>query len=159
MAEQVEHLLEHRDDLKSERMTWDQTFQELADVLLPRRADFTIQSSPGDRRMDNVFDSVPMQARRGLATAIDSLFKPRNVQWFHGRDENDLVNQDEEVRAWYDAVDRLMFKAIYSRQARFIQRTGEVDNDLVTFGTAVLYIAESRRRPGLPMFKTYHHRS
>jgi len=156
MGEMIPTLLAHRATLKSDRQTWDQTYQELADVLLPRRADFTVQTTPGDNRMDSVYDSVPMQARRGLATAIDSLFTPRNVQWFHGGHHDDDVNQNEAAREWYDAVDRKMFKAVYGRKSRFIQRKGELENDLVTFGTGVLYIGESELDPGRPIFKTYH---
>lgn len=155
MAAVTDLLARHR-KLKGTRRTWEQTWQELAEVLLPRRADFTVQTTvDGERRTDNVYDSVPMQARRSLATSIDSLIKPRNVQWFHVRPRNEDLVQDEEVARWAETAGKRMFNAIYSREARFVQRSGEVDNDLVTFGTGVMFIGEASR-PGNLTFRSFH---
>lgn len=153
----VQDILKRHASLRSNRRTWEQTWQELAEVLLPRRADFTNQASTvdGERRTDNVYDSVPMQARRSLSTAIDSLIKPRNVQWFHVRPRSEELTLDEDVMRWSEIVSKRMANAIYSREARFIQRSGEVDNDLVTFGTACMFIGESQR-PGSLVFRTFH---
>jgi hypothetical protein len=152
----VADILARHAKLKSARRTWEQTWQELAEVLLPRRADFTVQSlADGERRTDNIYDSVPMQARRSLSTAIDSLIKPRNVQWFHTRPRNEDLAADEETMKWSELVSKRMFNAIYAREARFIQRSGEVDNDLVTFGTGVLFIGEAKR-PGSLLFRSFH---
>lgn len=152
----VADLLARHKKLKANRRNWEHTWQELAEVLLPRRADFTYETTvDGERRTDNVYDSVPMQARRSLSTAIDSLIKPRNVQWFHVRPRNEDLTRDEEVMQWSEIVAKRMFNAIYAREARFIQRSGEVDNDLVTFGTGVLFIGESKR-PGSLLFRSFH---
>ena len=152
----VADILARHAKLKSARRTWEQTWQELAEVLLPRRADFTVQSlADGERRTDNIYDSVPMQARRSLSTAIDSLIKPRNVQWFHTRPRNEDLAADEGAMKWSELVSKRMFNAIYAREARFIQRSGEVDNDLVTFGTGVLFIGEAKRLGSL-LFRSFH---
>jgi len=152
----VTDLLARHRKLKGTRRTWEQTWQELAEVLLPRRADFTVQTTvDGERRTDNVYDSVPMEARRSLSTAIDSLIKPRNVQWFHVRPRNEDLVQDEEVARWAETAGKRMFNAIYAREARFVQRSGEVDNDLVTFGTGVMFIGEASR-PGNLTFRSFH---
>lgn len=152
----VADLIARHKKLKSNRRNWEHTWQELAEVLLPRRADFTVETTvDGERRTDSVYDSVPMQARRSLSTAIDGLIKPRNVQWFHVRPRNEDLTRDEEVMKWSELVAKRMFNAIYAKEARFIQRSGEVDNDLVTFGTGVLFISESRR-PGSILFRSFH---
>lgn len=156
MAILVGDILDRRKRLKEGRRQWELTWQELAEVLLPRRADFTVQTvTDGERRMDNVFDSVPIQARRSLATSIDSLIMPRNVQWFHVRPRNEDLTRDEEVTRWSQTASKRMFNAIYAREARFIQRSGEVINDLVTFGTGVMFIGESAT-PGQLVFRTFH---
>lgn len=152
----VADLLARHKKLKSARRNWEQTWQELAEVLLPRRADFTLETSvDGERRTDNIFDSVPMQARRSLSSAIDSLMMPRNVQWFHVRPRNEDLTADEEVMRWSELVSKRMFNAVYSKEARFIQRSGEIINDLVTFGTGVLFIGETKR-PGNVLFRSFH---
>ena len=152
----VADLLARHRKLKAARRTWEQTWQELAEVLLPRRADFTVETTvDGERRTDNIYDSVPMQARRSLASAIDSLMMPRNVQWFHVRPRNEDLTADEEVMRWSELVSKRMFNAIYSKEARFIQRSGEIINDLVTFGTGVIFIGETKR-PGNLLFRSFH---
>lgn len=152
----VADLLARHKKLKAARRTWEQTWQELAEVLLPRRADFTVETTiDGERRTDNIYDSVPMQARRSLASAIDSLMMPRNVQWFHVRPRNEDLTADEEVMRWSELVSKRMFNAIYAKEARFIQRSGEIINDLVTFGTGVIFIGETKR-PGNVLFRSFH---
>ena len=42
-----------------------------------------------------------------------------------------------------------MWDAIYRASARFLQRSGEVDLDLVVFGTGLLFTGENARRDGL----------
>jgi hypothetical protein len=152
----VEVLLDRRKTLKSRRQTWEQTWQELAEVLMPRRADFLLQHwMPGERRTDRVFDSIPMQARRMLAAGIDGLIKPKNAQWFHLRSDDPDLAADHASLSWLEDTERRMFSAIYAPQARFVQRTGEVDNDLVAFGTGVLFIGENAEMNHL-VFRSFH---
>lgn len=154
-SKEVQDFLKRRQTLKSRRMNFESTWQELAEVLNPRRADFTWQRVAGERRTDNVYDSVPMQARRSLATAIDGLVKPKAEEWFRIVTDEPEVNEDDEARRWLDEAKRRMRNAIYNPAARFIQRTGEVDNDLVTFGTASLFIGEARET-GRLIFRSHH---
>lgn len=151
----VRKALDRWQRLKKQAGQWHQLWQELADVLLPVRADIVDDREPGHPRTSELYDGTPMQARRGLATAIDGLLKPKTSAWFHVRATDDFLNEDDEAKSWLQDVERRMWNAIYSRTARFIQRTGEVDNDLVTFGTGILFIGESRTMDGL-VFRSLH---
>lgn len=151
----VRSVLDRWNRLKKQAGQWHQLWQELADVLLPVRADIVDDREPGHPRTAELYDGTPMQARRGLATAIDGLLKPKTSAWFHVRATDDFLNEDDEAKSWLQDVERRMWNAIYSRTARFIQRTGEVDNDLVTLGTGVLFIGESRTMDGL-VFRSIH---
>ena len=64
-------------------------------------------------------------------------------------------NEDDDARRWFELAEERMMAAIYARRARFIQRSGEVDNDLVTFGTGVLFIGEARELDALS-FRSLH---
>ena len=130
-------------------------WQDLAEVLLPRRADFTLQRSEGEKRTREIYDGTPQLARRGLSAALDGLIKPKTSRWFHIRADDDDLNDDDTVKAWLEAVEDRMWNTIYARSARFIQRSGEVDDDLVTFGTGVLFTGENRRLEGLT-FRSHH---
>lgn len=137
---------------------WHGIWQELADVLLPVRADIIDDREPGQARTQELYDGTPIQARRGLATAIDGLLKSKTSRWFHIRATEDDLNDDDEAKEWLQEVEERMWGAIYSREARFIQRSGEVDNDLVTFGTGILFIGENQKLNNL-VFRSIHPKS
>ena len=137
-------IIQRDKDLRQGRGVWDNHWQELAEVFLPRRADFTRARSEGESRLDNIFDSTPMQARRGLASSIDGLLKPKNGKWFHITVRDEDLKEDDEVKLWLDDATEQLAREMYFPGARFIQRSGEVDDDLVTFGTGILFIGESK---------------
>lgn len=155
MPREIEELLQRHKRLKDQRRVWESHWQELAEVMLPRRADFTTERLAGERRSDHLFDGTPMLARRGLAAAIDGLLKPKTARWFRVRTLDDRLGEDEAVKRWLEAAEDRLYRAIYNRRARFIQRSGEVDEDLVTFGTGVLFIGEGRELNRL-LFRSFH---
>ncbi len=155
MPREIDDLLARHKRLKDQRRVWESHWQELAEVMLPRRADFTTQKTDGERRTQHLFDGTPMLARRGLAAAIDGLLKPKTARWFRVKTMDDALGEDEGVKRWLEIAEERLYRAIYSRRARFIQRSGEVDEDLVTFGSGVLFIGEGRELNRL-LFRSYH---
>lgn len=155
MTREIEDLLSRHKRLKDQRRVWESHWQELAEVMLPRRADFTTERITGEGRSDHLFDGTPMLARRGLAAAIDGLLKPKTARWFRVRALDERLGEDEAVKRWLEAAEDRLYRALYSRRARFIQRSGEVDEDLVTFGTGVLFIGEGRDLNRL-LFRSFH---
>lgn len=141
--------------LKKDRNNFDQLWQEIADIMFPKRADITQDTLPGEKRTDIIYDGTPMLARRGLASAIDGLLKPKTSQWFTMQVADADLNEIDAVKRWLSEAQDRMWNAIYSREARFVQRTGEVDNDLVAFGIGILFIGERSDLGGL-VFKSIH---
>ena len=155
MNQDVKDILARHKHLADERRTWEGHWQDLAEVMLPRRADFTGQVAAGGKRTDRIYDGTPMLARRGLSSAIDGLLTPKTSQWFQIKVQDDDLAEDDEVKAWIDESERRLMAALYDPKARFIQSSGEVNDDLVTFGTGCLYIGESRDL-GRLHFRSYH---
>jgi hypothetical protein len=152
---EIQELLARHRKLKEERRLWESHWQELAEIMLPRRADFTAAVQPGEKRTAKIYDSAPMLARRGLAAAIDGLLKPKTSRWFRLKPADAAGGEDEAAKAWIEAAEERLSAAIYNPKAKFIERTGEVDDDLVTFGTGCLYIGEARGRRRLA-FRSLH---
>ncbi len=150
----VQDLLARAKQLKAARSTWEQHWQELAEVLRTDRADFTAVRPAGGKRTEHVFDSTPQQAARGLASALDGMLKGRQTQWFNIRAEDDALNELDEVKTWLRDVDRRMWRAIFDDRAHFADRSFETDQDLVVFGTGVLFTEEVPGR-GLN-FRAFH---
>ncbi|WP_299622896.1 portal protein [Pelagibius sp.] len=155
MPRDIDDLLSRHKRLKDQRRLWESHWQELAEVMLPRRADFTSERIAGERRADELFDGTPMLARRGLASAIDGLLKPKTARWFRIKALDEGLDEDEQVKRWLEIAEERLYRALYDRRARFIQRSGEVDEDLVTFGTGVLFVGEGQALNRL-LFRSFH---
>ena len=160
MSREIQDLLQRLRKLEDNRRQWEDHWQELGELFLPRRADFTTTHQPGQRRQERQFDGVPMQAARGLASSIDGLLKPKSERWFTLTTANDEFDDLDDVKLWFEFVQDRMWQAIYDPTARFVQRSNEVDLDLTVFGTGVLFVGE-RMRLGGPVldFRSYHLRN
>jgi len=155
MTTDVQDLLTRQKRLADARRSWESHWQELAEFLLPGRADITGARTPGGKRTERQFDSVPMQAARGLAASLDGLLKPKTQRWFALRAVEDALNDDEAAKLWLREAEDRLFRALYDPKARFLQRSAEVDLDLVVFGTGVMFIGERHGVDGL-LFQSLH---
>lgn len=143
----VHDLLDGWKTKRDRRSMWEQHWQDIADYCEPRSS-FTRSEVPGGQRTEKIFDTTAMQAKRGLVASLDGLIKPRSQKWLMVKPVDPDVAADEEVKRWVDDCSDRMWDAIYDSRARFIQASGEVDNDLVTFGTGCLFIGENRSLDG-----------
>ncbi|MCK1367633.1 portal protein [Bradyrhizobium sp. 62] len=152
---QVIDVLERNKSLCTKRDIWLPMWQSLADMYYPNRGGFTFPILQGQETQTEIYDTTPMLARRGLATAIDGLLKPSTTRWFWMKAKDEAINEDDQAKAWFDAVGDRMWSAIYDPLARFIQHSGAVDNDLAALGLGYLWIGENRNRDGLN-FRSIH---
>lgn len=150
--ERAEAWLDRYRGLCARRDQWKNIWQQLADLLHPTRGGFTSPLIAGQEINQNIYDSTPMQARRGLATNISALLKDSTSRWFGMKSENEELNEAGRAKVWFDAVEDRMWKAIYAPEARFIQQSAAVDNDIATFGLGYLWINENRKKNNL-MFR------
>jgi hypothetical protein len=148
-------VLERNKALCASRDVWLPMWQNLADMYYPNRGGFTSPIMQGQETQKEIYDTTPMLARRGLATAIDGLLKPSTTRWFWMKAKDEVVNEDDTAKAWFDEVGNRMWSAIYDPLARFIQHSGAVDNDLAALGLGYLWIGENRNRDGLN-FRSIH---
>ena len=153
--EDVKQILERQDKLESQRSNWHLLWQDCAEIFLPRRASFTKGVRDGEALTNRIYDSAPMIARRGLSSALDGMLKPKTHPWFSMVPREPGVQVDDEARLWLDEAERRLRAGIYNARARFIERSGEVDDDIVTFGTGCLYIGTDVNEKHL-VFKSYH---
>ena len=150
----VHDLLDRHKALVARRGPWMNYWQQLADVLLPNQADFTTQNMPGNQRGVGIYDGSPRLALRDLASTLDGLLKPKTSQWFDIAVDDDLA-EIEEVKRWLEFVRERMWYHLYRTDARFIQRSAELDTALACFGWGAMWIGENRARNGL-LFRSFH---
>ena len=56
-------LVDRFSTLKTTRSTWESHWQEIADYMLPRKADITQQRTRGDKRNQVIFDGLPYNTK------------------------------------------------------------------------------------------------
>ncbi|MCH7908720.1 MAG: hypothetical protein IIB38_03790, partial [Candidatus Hydrogenedentes bacterium] len=98
---------------------------------------------PGEKRQDFIFDSTPTLAIRRLATIFDSLLTPLNGRWHGLRSPIKELNDDPEVRKFYDDVTDILFQSRYRPRAGFAAQNFERWLGLSAFGTATLFIGDA----------------
>ena len=133
-------LLKRFDRLKSNRQNWESHWQEVADYMQPRKADVTKTRSKGDKRTELIFDSSPLQAVELLAASLHGMLTNPATTWFSLRFKGGEFEDNDEAKAWLEDATEVMYNAI--NKSNFQQEIFELYHDLITFGTAAMFIEE-----------------
>jgi len=133
-------LLKRFDRLKSKRQNWETHWQEVADYMQPRKADVTKTRSKGDKRTELIFDSSPLQAVELLAASLHGMLTNPATTWFSLRFKGGEFEDNDEAKAWLEDSTEVMYNAI--NKSNFQQEIFELYHDLITFGTAAMFIEE-----------------
>ena len=140
--------------LKDNRGVWDAHWEEIAERVLPRAAEFTGKKTQGDKRTHKLFDATAALALERFAAAVESLLSPRGAIWHTVRSSNPDLNKLYEVRLWFEAVNRALFHYRYTAKANFASQVHEGYVSLGAFGTSGLFVDEAPVR-GM-MYRSLH---
>lgn len=136
----VKDLLKRFSKLQTQRQTWESHWQEVSDYMMPRKADVTKRRSPGDKRSELIFDSSPLHAVELLSASLHGMLTNPATPWFSLKfKKSDLPDEDAANEWLQDATDR-MYEAF--NRSNFQQEIFELYHDLITFGTASMFIEE-----------------
>ena len=133
-------LLSRYERLEGQRQNWETHWQEVADYMQPRKADVTKQRARGDKRMEQVFDSSPIQAVELLAASLHGMLTNPSTPWFTLRFKDEEIENEDEAKLWLEASTDAMYTAF--NRSNFQQEIFELYHDLITFGTAAMFIEE-----------------
>ena len=151
-TELTSKLISRFDRLAGRRATWETHWQEVADYMLPRKADITKRRSRGDKRMERIFDSSPLQALELLASSLHGMLTNPSTPWFTLRFKKLEDSNDDEAKLWLEEATEIMYTAF--NRSNFQQEIFELYHDLITFGTAAMFIEEDE--DDLVRFSTRH---
>ena len=127
-------LLKRYDRLKSQRQNWETHWQEVADYMMPRKADVTKTRSKGDKRTELIFDSSPLQSVELLAASLHGMLTNPSTPWFSLRFKEEDMEFEDEAKEWLESATEQMYVAF--NRSNFQQEIFELYHDLITFGTA-----------------------
>ena len=126
--------------LKGKRLNWESHWQEIADYVLPRRADVNIRRTAGDKRTEFIYDGTALHAAELLSSSLHGMLTNAATPWFSMRFKNESFSMDEESQEWLEASTQSMYIAL--DRSNFQQEIHELYVDLCTFGTACMMIEE-----------------
>ena len=128
--------------LMEKRSNWEIHWQEVADYMLPRKADITMERPKGDKRHTVIFDGTAIHSLELLASSLHGMLTSSVNRWFGLRFKETAVNQNDEAREWLEEVTDKMYLAI--SRSNFQQEVFETYFDLIAFGTSCLQIEEDK---------------
>jgi len=146
-------LLKRLDKLAVQRSTWEHHWQEVAEYVVPRKADVTKQRSSGDKRMEQIYDGTAIHAAEMLSASLHGMLTNPSMQWFDLAYLDEDLNTDDEAKEYLEAVTEIMQREF--QRSNFAEQIHELYSDLVTFGTGVMMIDAAPEAQGV-RFGTRH---
>lgn len=138
MQSTVDAIIKRKDELKAQRGNWDQVNQEIAEYILPRKADFSRVWANGEERNDKLFDSTGIEALNLLASSLHGLMTNPSMQWarFAKPDGRELSQESQE---WMDDAVRIVLATLNSDKSNFVPSVHEFYLDIAAFGTGCFF--------------------
>lgn len=125
---------------KSDRVTWDCTWEDLVYYTIPRKRGIQNEYEPGDKMQFDAYDDTAIQSNIIMAAGLSGYMTNAAQRWFELRARNDSIMNEPGVRAFFDDASEIMYNALAN--SNFYQQVHEVYLDLGSVGTATLYEEE-----------------
>ena len=126
--------------LMDRRSNWETHWQEVADLIIPRKSDIIDHKVKGDKRHLEVFDATAIHSLELLASSLHGMLTSSANRWFSLRFKETLMNENDEAKEWLENVTDKMYIAF--QRSNFQQEIFETYHDLCAFGTAGMFIEE-----------------
>jgi hypothetical protein len=136
----AEEIIRRQERLAAERGTWESHWQEIAARVLPRQDEFVRKRTGGEKRTERICDATAALALERFAAAMESMLVPRTQRWHRLRATDERLNQNQEVRRWFDRTTDILFAARYSTHANYASQQHETFMSLGAFGTSAMLI-------------------
>lgn len=131
-------LMKRYKTLQQHRNNWESHWQEIADYIVPRKADITKQRYAGDKRFELIFDGTAIHAAELMAASLHGMLTNASTPWFSLRYPDRELEGDDMAREWLEGATDVMYTELH--RSNFHEAIHELYSDLVTFGTAVMFI-------------------
>lgn len=124
--------------MESDKSLWLNTWQEIADYVIPRKNNILAKTSPGAKRTPvTLYDSTAIHSNDLLASSLQGAF---SMSWFNLKFANEALNDDEEAIAWLDECNKIMRREFI--KSNFRTESHEVFLDCTSLGTGLIFIEE-----------------
>lgn len=103
-------LVKRYSTLQTQRSSWESHWQEIADYIVPRKADITKKRTSGDKRSELIFDGTAIHAAELMAASLHGMLTNAATPWFSLRYEEDELNGDDESKEWLEGATDVMYQ-------------------------------------------------
>tara|TARA_R110002126_G_scaffold20890_2_gene76519 strand:+ start:1653 stop:3302 length:1650 start_codon:yes stop_codon:yes gene_type:complete len=131
-----ESIIKRYDRLKSDRVNWDQMWEELATYLMPGKVDFITTTTRGTKRAAEVYDSTAIHALQILSASLHGSLTSPSTKWFGLRFREDELNENKDAKDWLEKCSKGIFQEF--GKSNFSTEVAEAYQDLAGFGTSCL---------------------
>ena len=131
-----ESIIKRYDRLKSDRVNWDQMWEELATYLMPGKIDFISTTTRGTKRAAEVYDSTAIHALQILSASLHGSLTSPSTKWFGLRFREDELNENKDAKDWLEKCSKGIFQEF--GKSNFSTEVAEAYQDLAGFGTSCL---------------------
>ena len=125
---------------ESDRKNWESLWQDIAELVLPRR-DFVTRRSQGTERHNRIFDATAQASNSMLAAGLQQFMVNPQSKWFQLRVpgiENE--GEDRAAATWLGQARDLMLAEFNSPDANFYPTVHEGFMDVTAFGTMSFFV-------------------
>ena len=127
---------------KERRANWESHWRECYDYAMPQRESALVQSTPGAKRTDKLFDGTAPDAVEQLAASLLAQLTPPWARWFGLAEGNDLAPEEKDLVAPALEQATTVIQAHFDK-SNFAVEMHQCYLDLVTAGTACLLFEEA----------------
>lgn len=114
----------------------------MKDRVWPHAGDFTIQRQQGDKRTQEMFDATAGLDLEKFAAVLESLLTPRQRKWHKLKSKHAELNDDPEVKAWFEIANQRLFDAREAPYASYYPQMHEGYKSLGAFGNTCMFVDE-----------------
>jgi hypothetical protein len=157
----VDTILRRNARMESDRANFEQLWGEVADVLLPRQADFIGSSgsyTQGARRTERIYDETAMLALDHGVSAFEGEVIPQGGQWQKLTTRHPELLKSQAVRLWLEQKTDLLFSLRNSPFSGFGNQSHESIASLLAFGMQGMWPDVRRSPAGKSIGLTYQSR-
>ena len=139
--------------LKGNRRNWEREWQEMAEYVLPHRADFTTTHSKGADRMYSAFEGSAMRLLKRFASNIHNVFTPMGAEWFKLTSGITQLDKERNVALWLEEATKIIKHHVSRPISNFQSAIFQYYLEAGTFGTGIIFVEDV---PGFgPRFRNF----
>lgn len=142
------------------RASFDNKWQEIAEITYPEHANFIFTPSPGEKRMQKIYDPVGVHSNQLLSSGLFSLLTSPASQWAQFMPVDIRLYDIREIALYLDTVSKIMYHEINKASAGFSTAMSESYLSYGAFGNLCVFVEEILEQDSLsfltlPLYECY----